>query len=232
MRRVLMAIAMMGMAGAASAERLDHRYDLSVSGLRMASAHVVSDVTDTTYTATARMEARGIVGLFAAEDIDVTVRGTRTGPAGFAPQAFVQTSADDRLDIAWRGGAPSSIVTDPPRPADARKIPTLSRQQGTVDFLTAVLALTMPGTPEEICTRSFDSFTITRRVRIDGQGVGGTAAAPVCTVDYSKVDPETLAVRDPQTYRMELRPLPDGRHEVARITGPTEFGTATIARVN
>lgn len=231
MHRILFTAAML-IGSAGHAEPFEHHYDVSFAGLRVASANVAGDVTDTTYNATARMEARGLAGLVSS-DFTASVQGGRSGPSGFAPQAFVQVSGGrdaSRLDIAYRDGTPVSIVSTPSRDEDERDIPTLSKQADTVDFLTAVLALTLPGTAEEICSRTFDSFTMTKRVRIEGQGI--TAGTQSCSVIYQKVHTETLAARDPQPYTLELRPLQGDQFEVSRILGPSEFGRAVITRTN
>lgn len=233
MRRVLSAMLLIVAGGAAQAEPFTHNYDVRFAGLRVASATVQGNVTPTSYNAAARLEARGLAGLFTSGDFNASVRGTRTGPAGFMPQAFAQvTEGSDasRLDLVYRGGMPVSAVSSPVRAADERAVPTLSKQAGTVDFLTAVVALTYPGTAEEICNRSFDSFTLTKRVRIEGDGlIPGTQS---CRVIYRKVNPETLQARDPEPYTLELRPTTDGQFEVARILGPSEFGQTVISRTN
>ena len=233
MRRVLSAMMLVLAGGAAQAEPFVHQYDVRFAGLRVATASVQGDVSATSYNATARMEARGLVGFFSSGNFSAAVRGTRTGPAGFSPQVFEQVSSGrnaSRLDITYRNGAPITAISNPERGPDERAVPTLSKQSGTVDFLTAVVALTHPGTPAEICNREFDSFTLTKRVRIDGDGV--LPDTLTCRVVYRKVNPETLESRDPEAYTLELRPMADGRYEVARILGPSEFGQAVITRTN
>jgi hypothetical protein len=223
---------------AAGAETLNHQYDMRVGGLRVATANVRADVTGRAYSATAALEARGLVGAITSGSFTASVRGATTGTAQFVPQTFTQTGAfrgrDTRLDIAYVDGTPVSTVYTPEREADDKPIPTLSKQSGTVDFLTAMLTLTMPGTPQEICTRRLDAFTFTKRTRIEGQGVVARGDGTLtCRVSYLDVDPETLvADPDPDPYTLELRPMADGRYEVARILGATDLGTAIIARTN
>ena len=237
MRGVLMAMMMASAPVAAPvgvlAETFQHDYELSVRGLRVGTMALRADVDTFDYSATARFEATGIVGLIAGEGITASVRGARGGDAGFVPQAYAQVrEGDSRLDLSYRDGVPVSIVADPPRGADEDPIPTLSRQAGTVDFLTAIVALTLPGTPEEICNRRFDTFTQTERSRIEGQGVVAGADGPACDVVFSDVDPETLKVEDPETFRMDLRQMADGRYEMIALSGRGEVGPARLERVN
>lgn len=233
MRGVLTVLMVMAAPVTAVAETLQHDYELSVRGLRVGTMALRADVDAFDYAATARFEATGIVGLIAGEGITASVRGARGGDAGFVPQAYAQVrEGDSRLDLSYRGGVPVAIVSDPPRDASDDPIPTLSKQAGTVDFLTAIVALTLPGTPEEICNRRFDTFTQTERSRIEGLGVVEGAQGPACDVVFSDVDPETLEVEDPETFRLDLRRMADGRYEMVALSGRGELGPARLERVN
>ncbi|WP_316015420.1 hypothetical protein [Roseobacter sp. HKCCA0434] len=217
------------------AERISHRYDMSVAGIRLASAAIAGEVTPEGYALAARVEARGLAGFFAG-DLDAQARGRRSGQV-FTPARFEQESEErdgpERLVLGYVQGVPVSADYTPARGPDEKPIPPLGRQGGTVDYLTAILTLTFPGTPEEICARRVDAFTFTKRTRIVGEGVVMQGGVPTCRVSYRDVDPETLVPDDDvDSYTLTLRPLGDGRHEVAEISGPTEFGRARITRTD
>ncbi|RED17827.1 DUF3108 domain-containing protein [Pontivivens insulae] len=219
------------------AERFTHTYDMNVGGFRLATATIAGVAEGDGYAANAAMNARGLVGALTGGSFEASVRGRWNGAAEFAPDRFEQTATfrgeTQALVIDYANGAPISTVYTPAREPDEDPIPTLSKQVGTVDFLTAMMTLTYPGTAEEICARSVVAFTFTKRTAIEGTGtVGGTADAPVCTVEYANVDPETLVAEETDTYTLSLRPYSGGRYEVAQISGPTDMGRAVFNRTN
>ena len=224
-------------AQGAVAERINHTYDMNVGGFRLATATIAGVAEDGRYVVNAAMNARGLVGAITGGSFEASARGRWDGGDGFRPDRFEQTGVfrgeAQELVIEYARNAPASTTYTPEREPDEDPIPTLSKQVGTVDFLTAMMTLTFPGTAAEICARSMVAFTFTKRTAIDGTGVvGGTAEAPTCTIEYANVDPETLVAEASDTYTLTLRPLDATRFEVARISGPTDMGRAVFNRTN
>lgn len=230
-------IGLMMSSGAAVAERISHSYDMRVGALRLATADVRGVAEGGRYAVNATMQARGVAGWLTGGSFQASARGRWSGGGAFTPERFEQSSdfrgEQQELVIEYASGTPVSTRYTPARDPDEDPIPTLAKQSGTVDFLTAMLTLTFPGTAEEICARSVTAFTFTKRTLLDGTGtVGGAPDAPTCSVEYADVDPETLVADSRDTYTMDLRPLGDGRFEVERISGPSEFGRAIFQRTD
>ncbi|QPH52536.1 DUF3108 domain-containing protein [Pontivivens ytuae] len=232
LRPLLTALCLTAPTLAAAGERFTHTYEMRVGGLRLASAAVAGVAEGNRYAVNANLAASGIVDVFTDGSFEAEVRGTWDGNGTFTPERFSQTGnwrgEERRLDLTYAAGTPVSAVYTPERDPDDDPIPTLSKQTGTIDFLTAVMTLTYPGTMEEICSRAFDAFTFTKRTRIEmSQGPGES-----CVATYRNIDPETMRAKDPDTYTVELRPMEGNIYEVSRLVGPTDFGRAIISRTN
>lgn len=164
--RLLLALgATCAMAGAALADAVDVRYDISLIGLPLGQATMTGDVDPTRYSVTIQAKLTGLAGLVTGG------RGAGTGVgsvrnARLLPATFAVTSAageDQRtVRMSLPGGSVRSVEIIPPIEQKSDRVPvTDNHKRGVLDPIGAMLmpiAAGMSPTDPAACERTLPVF--------------------------------------------------------------------------
>jgi Protein of unknown function (DUF3108) len=198
LRSALLALAVTGFAGSATAASLDADYSISLLGIEIGSAKLAGTVDSSSYklNITAKMTGLvgGVTGGRGAGNATGSLSVTRLNPATFAVTAA--SSSDTRtIRMALGSSAVQAIDIAPPIDVKPDRVPlSETHKRGIIDPISAFLMPVAVGkaTSEAACNRSlpiFDgaaryditmSYAGTRIVKLDGyQG-----SVVVCNVRY------------------------------------------------
>ncbi|MBB5514583.1 hypothetical protein FHS89_000581 [Rubricella aquisinus] len=213
-------------------------YLVYVGGFRTATATAIGEAAEGRYVFTLNAESAGLVRLFADAKFTATVTGDVTTEGNLIPDGYTHSGFWDgetyTLSMDYEGGNPVRVAYAPEREPDDDPIPPLDTQEGTLDPVSALMALTWPGTPEDICDRRVETFSGSRRTVSD---IEPARPAPdgrlACDLVYTRVkyDDAGQPYSDKEfPYTLELRPMADGLWEVWKISGPTSMGTMVVRR--
>ena len=197
-RSALLALALTGFAGSATAASLDADYSISLLGIEIGSAKLAGAVDSSAYklNITAKMTglAGGVTGGRGAGNATGSMALMRLNPATFAVTA-ASSSETRTIRMALGSGAVQAIDIAPPIDVKPDRVPVgETHKRGVIDPISAFLMPVAVGkaTTEAACNRSlpiFDgaaryditmSYAGTRTVKLDGyQG-----PVVICNVRY------------------------------------------------
>lgn len=227
-------LALLAALPAAANERYSARFTLHIAGVKLAELSLAAHWTAEGYAVRAALETSGVVGPFYEAGLQAEADGRRTGRA-LVPRRFAADTFDSRrrqaVEIRYGAGRPQSVRAEPPfKPKPWEIAP--AEQGGTVDPLTAALALFGPQEERAVCGRAVEAFDGRKRTRL-------TLGPPKRGRRGIRCDGAYRRIAGFKPKRMEMPEVPvtvwfaqglDGLWHLARAEAPTPFGTATLRR--
>lgn len=211
-------------------------FDITLKGLRAATLRIDGNAADGAYTATGRLESRGLMAAVRKVRYDATVAGRVDRKGALRPALYAERTDTGRRQseavIDYATGRPVVKVALPERkPRDWDVDP--ATQAGTVDPLTALYAVLRDADRGAECNLDLRMF--------DGRRASAlTLAAPerdgdrvTCAGEYRRVagfSPEDMAERTRFPFTLTYAPGPDGRMQVVEVAMDTLFGRARMER--
>ena len=128
----------------------------------------------------------------------------------------------------WKDGVPVSVSVIPPR----KTAPDPALQGGTLDPVSAGLALLGDAAADEVCDASVDVFDGSRRSRLSLGAPVVKDGAVTCKGAYSRIEGEAHSMSDQREYPFEVtfREGGDGLARLERVETRTQFGKAVLER--
>lgn len=214
---------------AASAEAT---FDFYISGIR--AGELMLDITtgEGSYTAASRIDAAGVIGLLVSFYFDGEASGRLNGDGSVVPRRYVANSksprAERHTEIDWENGTPSRVSVEPPR----KSAPDPTQQGGTLDPISAGVAILRDAAPEKVCDASVDVFDGSRRSRLTLSKAVEKDNALICAGTYSRIEGEAHTLSSQREYGFEVvfRRNGSGEAQLQRIETRTNFGLAVVER--
>jgi hypothetical protein len=208
------------------------RFAISVAGIPAGELTLSHNVAGDQYHAGSAIRATGFVGAVARLRFDGEVSGRRRADGSLEPErytAFSRSTRSERdTEIVFENGNPVAVSVVPPRDSD----PDIAAQAGTLDPVTAAVALLSDDTPERVCNERVQLFDGSRRSELAvGRPEAGSEGF-VCQGRYTRLAGEAHSVSDVSEwpFRLVFRPNGDGLMKLHRIEAPTRFGLAVMER--
>lgn len=228
----LFSVALIGGSGSLAAQSRTVNFDFYVSGIRAGELTLESERSGGSYTASSRIDTAGIVGIFADFFFDGEAQGRIAADGRLVPERFEGDSRSPRADrktkIDWKDGTPVSVSVEPPRKLQ----PDPATQAGTLDPVSAGLALLGDAPVEDVCDKTVDIFDGSRRTRIRLEAAVAGERGLECGGIFSRLEGEehSFAVRREFPFTVVFRANGSGVAELERIESRTSFGRAVIER--
>lgn len=219
--------------GAVLADSYRAEFDFRVTGLRAGQLVMGAERTGDRYSAAARIDTAGLVGVFTDFFFDGTSAGTLSGSGTVIPSSYSSTSKSPRAvretHIDFKGGTPVSVSVEPPRSSS----PNPANQAGTLDPVSAGFAILRDAPVGEICNTSVDVFdgSRTSRIRLGVPEPSGNGDL-VCAGRFTRLEGEAHTLSSDQDYGFKIvfRENGDGLAKLQRIETRTNFGPAVLER--
>lgn len=230
-RRIVLIALLLAPAAAAGAQARQAVFSLSIAGIPAGRLTLESEREGNAYSAAARVEATGLLGVLA----DFGYHGTSSGriDAGtVVPDRFVADSRSPRgarhTEVDWKDGTPARVSVEPPRDT----APDPAAQGGTLDPVSAGFALLGDTPPERLCNAAVDLYDGSRRSRLVLAEPVAEEGGYVCAGSYARVEGEEHSMSDQRSFpfRLMFRPTGEGLVALDRIEAPTRFGQAVLER--
>lgn len=222
----------LGLAPAVGLAAESGTFAFTIAGIRAGTLTMSFDEQGTDYTAKARIDTAGVVGMFADFFFDGTSTGTLGGGGKVIPATYAATSKSPRAlrhsKITWKGGVPVSVSVNPPRSS----APDPATQGGTLDPVSAGFRLFRTGPADSLCNTTVDTFDGSRRSRLKLGAPKDAGGRLVCEGSFARIEGEAHSMADLREFPFKLvfGPAADGLYQLDRIEAPTNFGRAVIAR--
>ena len=230
-RAAALACAVLGATGAAKAQ--DAVFDFYLSGIKAGEMTMSARSTPEGYSARSSIRAAGAVGLVANFFFDGEASGRIVG-GKVSPVRYEANSksprAERRTVMDWKDGVPVNVSVVPPRGS----APDPATQGGTLDPVSAGLALLGDAVPGSVCDASVDVFDGSRRSRLSLGAPMARDGALVCTGAYSRIEGEAQSMSSQREFPFEVtfREGGDGVARLERVETRTQFGKAVLERRN
>lgn len=217
-------------AGPAAAERAV--FDFHIAGIRVGELRFDSTRSGADYAASSRIDTAGVLGAFVSFFFEGKATGSVNGTGSVVPATYRADSKSPRgpkhTRIDWSGGVPVKVSIEPPRDS----APDPAGQGGTLDPISAGLALLFDRPVDAVCDATVDVFDGTRRSRLvlGKPEVGSDGIA--CGGSYARVEGEASSMASAREFpfRLVFRPNGDGKAALMRIETHTDFGKAVLSR--
>jgi hypothetical protein len=219
----------LGAGGMAQAQ--DAVFDFYISGIKAGEMTMSARSTADSYSATSSIRAAGAVGLVANFFFDGKSSGRIVG-GKVSPIRYEANSKSPRAErktvMDWRNGVPVSVSVVPPRGS----APDPATQGGTLDPVSAGLALLGDAAPDTVCDASVDVFDGSRRSRLSLGAPVAKDGALTCKGAYSRIEGEAQSMSSRREFPFEVtfREGGDGIARLERVETRTQFGKAVLER--
>lgn len=224
-----LAIALVGTTGAGWAQ--DAVFDFYISGIKAGEMTMSARSTPEGYSARSSIRAAGAVGLVASFYFDGESSG-RLVDGKVSPVRYEANSksprAERRTVMDWKNGVPVNVSVVPPRGS----APDPATQGGTLDPVSAGLALLGDARPGAVCDASVDVFDGSRRSRFSLGAPVAKDGSLVCMGAYSRIEGEAHSMSKQREFPFEVtfREGGDGVARLERVETRTQFGKAVLER--
>jgi hypothetical protein len=225
-----LALALGLVTGPAGAE--DAQFDFYIAGIRVGELSFDSERSGRSYSAASRIQTAGVLGAVVNFFFDGQSTGSVSGNGTVVPATYRADTKSPRgpkrTEIDWKGGVPVDVSVVPPR----ESMPDPAKQGGTLDPISAGLALLFDRPADRLCNASVDVFDGSRRARLvlgKPQAAGGEVT---CGGTYARVQGEasSLASAREFPFRLVFQANGDGSAALQRIETSTDFGRAVLER--
>ena len=219
------------------AQRVDDTatYTVSILGLPAAQLAIALRREGAAYAAAMQVRSAGLAGLFSRFTVDSSARGTiRNGR--WHPTRYKSTSDGERggrgAEMVFNAGVPEIISLSADDDPTAPPVDP-ARQRGTVDPLTAILAVSADLPADQLCqqkVRIFDGHRVAQMV-LSGPIKAGTT----CRGVYQRLEgypPEELAQRDRFDFELDYVARPEGQMRMTELRLDSLFGLARLRRID
>ncbi|MFT3973901.1 MAG: DUF3108 domain-containing protein [Amaricoccus sp.] len=220
------------LAGASGVPAEAASFSFSVAGLPVGTMAMSSTTSGTSYSATADVDATGLVGFFTSFFFHGKANGTVAADGTVVPAWFQAKSKSSRAvretTIDWKGGTPTKVTIVPPRDDNADP----AEQGGTLDPVSATFRLLRDMPKAQACNVTVDMFDGSRRSRLKVGPAQAKGSTLTCKGTYTRMKGESLGTLDKTSFPFTLTFTvgADGIARAQRIEAPTNFGTAVVAR--
>lgn len=231
----IFAITMLGTSGAFAAEETQ-RYDVYAGGIKLGTLGMNAQLNSNGYGVSARVAGGGLLGVFVKFDFSGQAQGRIAGNGTLGPLNYTGTSDNGKVkrtvSFGYRNGVPRNVSFSPartPRPHDVGP----EAQRGTLDPISATLALLRSLPVGQACGKSVDVFDGSKRSRLRmGARQATSDGLFVCNGTYSRIagfSPKLMAKQQNFSFSTFWREQ-DGVMQVVRFQTQTTFGTVTAVR--
>ena len=153
-------------AEVAAPQAVQAAYDFYIGGLPIAAIEVTGRIGDEGYDVGSTVRTRGLLHTMTRGSVDASAAGRMIGPGRVMPgryaTEFSSTKGGRRVEIAYDGPTRMDVTMKPvPEPEPHDTDPSL--HGGTLDPVSAALALMMPADGDELCERTIPIFDGRRR---------------------------------------------------------------------
>jgi len=214
---------------------VEHKFTLSIAGLSVASVALTVDRSGDGYDALARVRGRGLVGSFVELDYEGHSEGRFAADGRPKPLISRSQRRDDEggraVVIHYSGGTPVSVTADPPWPPRPWDIAPLS-QRGTLDPISAAVAIIADRPVGEACGRTVEIFDGRRRSRVVLGARSERGNFWICPGTYSRVagyPPKRMEEQVDFPFEITYQET-NGILRVVRIDMESTFGSARMQR--
>ena len=217
---------------AAESDEGTARFAISVAGIPAGELTLTHSLSGERYRAGGEMRATGLIGAISRIRFDGDVTGRVASDGRLEPEhytAFSRSTRSERdTEIVFEGGDPVFVSVVPPRSTT----PDIAAQKGTLDPVSAAIALLRDGSPDEVCNDRVELFDGSRRSELRVGRPEEREGATVCQGSYTRLEGEAHSMSDAGDWRFQLVFLPngDGLLSLHRIELPTRFGLAVMER--
>jgi hypothetical protein len=217
-------------AGPAAAERA--QFDFSIAGIRVGKMTFQSERSGANYAAASRIDAAGVLGALVTFFFDGRSTGSVSGNGTVVPATYRADSKSPRgpkrTEIDWKGGVPVKVSVEPPRDSP----PDPANQGGTLDPISAGLALLFDRTASDVCNATVDVFDGSRLSRLALGAPETTAGEIACGGTYARLEGEASSMSSAREFpfRLVFHANGDGSAALMRIETSTDFGKAVLER--
>lgn len=220
------------LAGGGTAQAEQGSFGFTVAGFPIGTVAMSSTTSGKSYSATADVDATGLVGFFTSFFFHGRASGTVTADGTVVPSRFEAKSKSSRAvretTIDWKGGTPTKVSIVPPR--DDSADPT--EQGGTLDPVSTAFRLLRDVPKASACNVTVDMFDGSRRSRLAVGPAQAKGSTLTCKGSYTRMKGESLGTLDRTSFPFTITFAvgADGIARVQKIEAPTNFGTAVVAR--
>jgi hypothetical protein len=217
-------------AGPAAAERAE--FDFYIAGIRVGELSFQSTRSGTEYAAASRVDAAGLIGAFVTFFFEGESTGSVSGTGAVVPETYRSDSKSPRgpkrTEIDWEGGVPVKVSVEPPR----ESAPDPAQQRGTLDPISAGLALLFDRPANGVCNTAVDVYDGSRRSRLVLGAPEAAAGEIACGGTYARLEGEASSMASAREFpfRLVFHANGDGSAELRRIETRTDFGKAVLER--
>jgi hypothetical protein len=232
MARSVAFLTMLGLLAAPAAgaqETLSMRFDVRFGPVRAADVRIEAEQDARRYRIRGTAESTGIVGLIRDFRFDLAADGTREGNV-YRPAFFmgdIDTGwHETQVEMQYLAGVPT-VLSLSPEDTVADWTLDAAAQTGTLDPLTALLALIWPGPRADLCGVTLDTFDGRRRGRLMLAAPMQEGADLVCAGLYQRVagfPPEDMANYDRLHFTVVFETTGNGDWRLARAVTQTPYG--------
>ncbi len=222
-------------AGGSAQSRDSATFDIYLRGIKAAQLGFTAIEDDGQYSAAAKMQSKGLVGVFTTITYDAKAQG-RAVDGDYVPSLYEETrNRDGKIRTArmeYRRGVPLGRELTPARAPRAEDIDP-STQGGTWDVMTAIFAIFRSMPEDEVCGLDQILFDGRRVARIEMSNPQNSGNTITCTADYVRVAGFQDADKAEQTvfpFKLTYEPVGDGDWHVTRMEITTAYGSGRMVR--
>jgi hypothetical protein len=207
-------------------------FDFRIAGIRAGVMGLTATQDGGSYRAEATVRPVGVVNVFSDFSFDGRAEGNVAADGTLVPDQFRSHSISPRDEretrIDWESGTPIFVSVVPPRST----APDPAAQGGTLDPVSASLALFRDTPVAEVCRKSVDVFDGSRRSRISLGNPHVEGGDIICDGRYQRLEGEEQTFNTSSSYgfRMVFREDGDGMAQLQRVETRTQFGPASLVR--
>lgn len=226
----------LGMAASGARADEKQRYTVYGGGIKLGSMALDARTGGGKYAASGRVSGGGLLGVFVTFDFAGQATGRIAKDGTLIPKSYVAKSDDGKTarttKFSYGTKTPRGISFAPPRtpkPYDARP----AKQAGTLDPISATLALLQAQPVGKACNKTVDVFDGSKRSRLTlGPRQAARGGKFVCAGIYSRVEgfsPKLMARRVNFPFSVTFVEV-DGMMRVDRFSTDTTFGRVVAIR--
>lgn len=220
-------------------------YSVSLAGLPVAEAFIIMDLKEQEYNGLLDIRTSGLASLFTDWNFRSETAGRRDGIYFLPNEHVTRSERRDRVrqvEIFYGDNGPNQVVANPPLSLDADRSPlTEEMKAGTIDLLTAILAMVQGSDPDAPCgapLRVHDGrhrFDIISAPIGSGQVSGVVYRGPAqgCEIRVNAIGGFKTSNDDfsfDKTYEMWFAdPLNNGMQIITSMESDISFGRARVA---
>tara|TARA_B100001173_G_C15835993_1_gene482566 strand:+ start:27 stop:710 length:684 start_codon:yes stop_codon:yes gene_type:complete len=207
------------------------KFSIYITGLKIGELTYAVNTKGTNYAVRGIIKATGLVGAIAKYNLDATAFG-RVRKGNYRTQKYTETSDNGKRistkKMIYKNGIPNLTYSEPLKDYWAKP----SEQKGTVDPITAIMALLADQPLETECRLAMDIYDGARRFSIKLSEKIASDDKLSCKGNYKKIDgysKKEWSQGDGFSFELKFV-LKDGIYKVDRLVMSTKRGRTSFIR--